>query len=206
MHSFGRKLGIIGALSLLALAVGCKGFFVNPTLSSIAIGTTATIQQSKTVQMTATGTYSDGSTKSPLSGVVWSSSDDNVASVSGSGLVTGVSPGSATITGAVGSVNGQATITVTVQNLSAINITPTSATITSGNTEQYAASGTTTGGQTVSITNSVTWAVQAGNVQGVSINSAGLLSSTSGQIGTVTVTATDPSTGIVSNAATLTIQ
>ena len=206
MHSVGRKLGCVAALSILAFAGGCKGFFVNPTLSSLAVGPTATIQQSRTVQMSATGTYSDGSTKSPVSGVVWSSSDQTVATVSSSGLATGVSPGSATITGAVGSVSGQATLTVTIANLSSITIAPTTANITSGNTQQYSATGTTTSGKTVNITNSVTWAVQAGSVQGVSINSSGLLTTTSGDTGTVTVTATDPTTGIVSNpAATLTI-
>jgi uncharacterized protein YjdB len=207
MHAFGRKLGLISALSIVAFGGACTGFFVNPTLSSIAVGPTATIQTTKTVQMSATGTYSDGSTKSPLSGVLWSSSDQTVATIDSNGLVTGVGAGTATITAAVGSVSGTGTVTVTLGNLTSISITPTSMTITSGQSQQYDAKGMTSSGQIVDITNSVTWAVQPGSTQGVSMDpTTGLLTSTSGDTGTVTVTATDPTTGIISNTATLTIQ
>ena len=48
-----------------ALAASCTGFFVNPTLSSIAVGpaspTIETGNTNNTVQMTVFGTNSDGS-------------------------------------------------------------------------------------------------------------------------------------------------
>ncbi|HEY2039420.1 MAG TPA: Ig-like domain-containing protein [Edaphobacter sp.] len=50
--------------------------------------------------------YSDGSTASAPAGITWSSSNTAVATVDSSGLVKGVAPGSATISAAVGSVNG----------------------------------------------------------------------------------------------------
>jgi len=36
-----RLMGAFAALALLALAVGCRGFFVKPTLTSITISPTA---------------------------------------------------------------------------------------------------------------------------------------------------------------------
>lgn len=202
------------AVCVLALgaAVACTGFFVNPTLSSIAVGPTVTIAAGKTVQMGATGTFSDGSTKSPLSGIIWNSSATAVATVNDAGLVTGIAPGTSTITAAVGSVSGTATITVTLGNITSITISDTttqsttSATITSGEGIQFKAEGMTSGGQTADITDSVTWAVQAGSTTGVSIvPNTGALTTTAGQDGTVTVTATDPASGTVSNTFTVTI-
>jgi hypothetical protein len=195
-----RKLQIFAiatTLMLLAAGVGCTGFFVNPTLTGITVGPTATIQQSKTVQMTATGTYNDGSTKTLTSGIFWSSDTQSVATVNSStGLVTGVSPGTSTITGASGTQTGTATITVTIANLTAITVTPANQTIVSGNTEQFKATGTANG-QPVVITDSVTWSFSPSSATGVSISSSGLLTTTSGNaVGTITVTATDPTTGV----------
>jgi trimeric autotransporter adhesin len=206
-----RKLQLLATLTipfLLAFSLSCTGFFVNPTLTGVQVGPTASIQQSKTVQESATGTYDDGTTKtlSSSSGVVWSIADSQgsgVATISPTGLVTGTSPGQATVTGAVGSLSGTSTITVTLSNLTSIQILPTTMTITSGQPQQYSA--TANGGTTV-ITDSVTWTLNAGSVTGVSIDqTTGLVTTTSGDDGTVTVQASDPTTGILSNVATLTI-
>jgi hypothetical protein len=200
-----RFFAIATALLLLLAGVGCTGFFVNPTLTGITVGPTATIQQSKTVQMTATGTYNDGSTQTLTKNIFWSSDTQSVATVNGTtGLVTGVSPGSATITGASGSESGTATITVTIANLTAITVTPTNQSITAGDTETFVATGTANG-QPVVITDSVTWSFSPSTAAGVSIDTAGDLTSTSGSaVGTITVTATDPTTGI-SGSTNLTI-
>src|SRR5579885_2443810 len=142
-----KKLKIamaIGTLLMFAVGVGCNGFFVDPTLTSLAVGPQASIQQGKTVQMTAVGTYNDG-TQNTVKSVQWSTSDSGIATVSAGGLVTGVAPGSATITGASGAVNGSTTITVTLSGLSKITISPSSASITEGSQQQYKAIGTAQG-------------------------------------------------------------
>ena len=69
--------------------VGCKGFFVNPTLTSLAIGPSSpTITKSQTQQMSATGTYDDGSTKDLTGRATWTSSDSSCATINANGLVT----------------------------------------------------------------------------------------------------------------------
>src|SRR6202451_807600 len=114
MLSSKKQLQLVAAfatLFLFACGIGCSGFFVDPVLTSIAVGPTATINQGGTVQESAVGTYNDGST-STLTNVQWSSDTQSVATVATTGLVTGVSPGEATITGASGTVSGTATVTV----------------------------------------------------------------------------------------------
>jgi uncharacterized protein YjdB len=186
-------------LLMVALAVGCRGFFVNPTLTGITVGPTATIQQGKTVQMSATGTFDDGTTKALSKGVVWSSATQSVATIdSTTGIVTGVSPGTSVITGALGSVSGTATITVTLANITAIKVTSTDSSIKYGQTEQFKATATANG-QQVDVTNSVTWTTNPSSITDVSIDSStGLLTTTSGGTTPVTffVVATDPASGI----------
>lgn len=70
--------------------------------------------------MTATATYSDGTTGaiSPT----WSSINTGVATVSASGLVTAVAAGTATITGSSGSHSGTVMITVTNPTASLVTL------------------------------------------------------------------------------------
>jgi hypothetical protein len=159
----GKKKFQIGAafatLLLFAAGVACNGFFVDPVLTSVTVGPTATINQGGTVQESAVGTYNDGSSKS-LTNVQWSSDTESVATVASTGLVTGVSPGSATITGASGTVSGTASITVALNNVTGVTINPTSNHAqANGGTASYTASATVSGGSPVDVTATATWSV-----------------------------------------------
>jgi hypothetical protein len=159
MLSGKKKLQILAAfatLLLFAVGIGCSGFFVNPTLTGVTVGPQATINQGNTVQMSAVGTYNDGSQSPITSGIFWSSDTPTVASVNTAGLVTGVSPGTASITAAAGTVNGSATVTVTITGLTAILITPANKFVTAPNSVQYTATGTVNGTQQ-NLTDIVTW-------------------------------------------------
>jgi trimeric autotransporter adhesin len=122
MSFFKRKLRLLAtlaSLSLLALAAGCRGFFVNPTLQSISVTpSTGTVAPAGTLQMTATGTFDDGSTSNVTSNSSWQSSDTTVASVgTNSGLVKAAAtiaapPGVTTITATDGAFTNTATVTV----------------------------------------------------------------------------------------------
>jgi trimeric autotransporter adhesin len=190
---------IFPILLILALALGCDGFFVDPVLTGIAVGPGATIQTGSTVQMNAVGTYDDGSHKTLSSDVFWSTGASSVATISKSGLVNGVGPGQATITGASGTVVGSATITVTIGGLTSIKVTSQDglSNITYGSSEQFVATGTANG-QQIDITDSVTWSTNP-SPPSVSIDPrSGLLTTTSGPATAVLfeVIATDPTTGI----------
>jgi uncharacterized protein YjdB len=85
-----------------------------PTLSSIALGPSpASVVQGSTLQLTVTGTYSDDSTRSLTADATFSSSAEGIATVSTSGVITGVSVGSATITASVGGKTATLDVSVT---------------------------------------------------------------------------------------------
>jgi hypothetical protein len=140
--------------------VACSGFFVNPTLTSLAVGPTATLNQGATVQETAVGTYNDGSTNT-VNNVQWSSSESTVASISTSGLVTANAPGSATITGASGATTGTATITVNLGNVTALKLSPTSGTVIAGggSTNIYAMATVQGSSSPVDVSATATWTI-----------------------------------------------
>ena len=70
-----------------------------------------------TQQLTAIGTYSNGSTADVTSQVTWASSNDTVAYISSSGSATGVAPGTASITAAL---SGDTSRTVTLNVTKAV--------------------------------------------------------------------------------------
>jgi uncharacterized protein YjdB len=111
-----------------------------PVTGVSVVPTTASIDVDDTVQLTATVAPSDATNKN----VSWSSSDTAVATVSSSGLVTGVAEGTATITVTTedGSFTAQCTITVTDATIS-ININSGGPATDSFTADQYYSGGST---------------------------------------------------------------
>jgi trimeric autotransporter adhesin len=162
MSFMSRKLQLLlgfTALLMLSLAAGCTGFFVNPTLSTVTVGPNPlNLTQGNKQQMTATGTFDDGSTKTLTSGVVWSSSDTTVAPVNASGTVTGSTAGTATITGTSGTVSGNATVNVTLGNVTNLAINPTTNSMTQTGSATFHALATVQGqSSTVDVSDTASW-------------------------------------------------
>ena len=78
----------------------------------------------------------------------WASSDDSVATVDATGLVTAIASGSVAITATSGSVSGSAMVTV-AQEVSAVTVVPDTATVVEGDTLRIAATATDANGQVV---------------------------------------------------------
>lgn len=137
--SLSAKLGF-GALMVAAFGLSCSGFFVAPTLTSLTINPTApAVQLGQTASLSAYAVNSNGQGSYLNSGVSWSSSDETVATVSGSGgaTLTGVALGTATITASSQSVTNTATATVYI-TISSMTIQP--------NAQSISAPGATTPG------------------------------------------------------------
>ncbi|KTD53715.1 protein with a bacterial immunoglobulin-like domain protein [Legionella santicrucis] len=159
-----------------------------PTLTSISVTPSASsIANGTFQQFTATGIYSNGTTRNITNLVTWSSSNTNVASVSNTdkGLVTGNSPGQTTISATRGAITGNATLTVTNATLQSITVTPTNESIPRGTTQQYTATGIFTNGAHQDLTPFVTWA---------SSSNAATISNTLGSKGLATATNTGSTT------------
>ena len=198
MSSTKRKMRLtcaFAALAALALAVSCRGFFVNPTLTSLAIGPqTVPLAPGASYQMTATGTFSDGSTENVTSKSLWTSTDSSIASVgTTTGYVTAssaaVTVGSTTIGASDGAITATTTATVTVcptvSNL-VISVSPNDSG-TPGTVLTFDAKATVGSSSGVDVTTNVTWNITDTSVVTIS-NGQGTLGATSGTSTTVTAT------------------
>ena len=162
-----RKIQLLlafAALLSLALSLGCRGFFVNPTLSSIAVGPqTPTIPEGTSKQMTATGTYSDGSTKDLTGRADWNSSAPACAPISAAGVITAPQVVSnictTEITASFGTITSPSTTaTVTPGTPTSITLTASPTTPAPASTVTFTAKAIFPGSSTPQgITTSVTW-------------------------------------------------
>ena len=177
------------------------------TLLSIEVSpASASVANGQTRQFTATGLYTDNTTQDLTTQVTWASSDDAVATISNAagsnGLATTAGLGSATVSATSGSVTGDAALTVTAATLVSIEVSPATASVANGLTQQFTATGVFSDNSTQDLTTQVTWASSNGAVATVS-NAAGSngLATTAG-IGSATVSATS---GDVTGDAMLTV-
>jgi len=181
---------------------------VSPASASVAVGATATLQATVKDQ---NGNSMTGQT------VTWSTNNAAAATVSSTGVVTGVTAGSATITATSSGVAGTSAITVTAGPpptpvVTTVTVAPTSASVVAGSTTTLQATvkdqnGNVMTGQTVTwTTNNAAAATvnSSGVVTGVAAGSATITATSSGKAGTssITVTAVPPVVTTVTVAPT----
>jgi len=165
-----RKLQLLAALAVLLLSatgLGCRGFFVNPTLTTITVDPpTPTVQVGKQLQMVATGTYDDGSSGSPKN-LFWSSTPTSVATIDNSGNLLAVAVGSATVTASSANITGTTTVTVALPNVTSIKLTPSNTSVSQNTPQNYTAAATVSGQlNPVDITATATWTITVGATPG----------------------------------------
>lgn len=202
-----RLVGAFAALATLALAVSCKGFFVKPTLTALAVGpvspTIFTGSVGNTVQMFAVGTFNDGSSSSTP--VTWSisgtgSSGQPIATITPSGLVTAQDVGTGTVTASsnvLPSITGTQPIAVSIACTTAPIISPTSGTLTAN--VPFISFTASCGGQP--ITSVATW---FSSNTAIATVSAGVVTAVGGQGNNGTFFITASSNGLTSAKVSIT--
>src|SRR6266481_5024453 len=178
-----------GPVTITATSEGQSGTAaVNVTLAPVASVTvapsTANIAITGTVQLTATPKDANGN---PLTGraISWSSSDNTIGTVNGSGLVTGVAAGSVTITATSEGKSGTASVTVAGAPVASVTVTPASASVQAGQTQQLTATLKDANGNILT-GRTVTWS--SNNTSVATVSSSGLV--TAKVAGSATITAT----------------
>src|SRR5512140_487937 len=166
--------GISGHASVVVSAGAVENVSVSPSSMNLASGGTQ--------QLSAKLTDASGNVLSE--NVAWSSSNTSIATVSANGLVTAAHSGSATITAAAGGATGSSTLTVAAGSVSSVSVSPGSASLVAGETQQLSAKLTDGSGNVVS-GQSVTWS--SSNSAVVSVSSSGLAKAA--KVGSATVTA-----------------
>src|SRR5439155_23938787 len=129
-----------GSATIMATSEGKSGT-ARITVTPVPVATvtvapaTASVATGQMVQLSATPKDASGN---PLTGrvITWTSSDNTIASVNGSGLVTGVAAGGpVTITATTEGKSGTASITVTAP-VATVTVSPASASVQAGQTQQ----------------------------------------------------------------------
>jgi trimeric autotransporter adhesin len=155
---------ITGSTALTVTAATLTSIAIAPASPSIAAG--------KTEQFTATGTYSNGTTKNLTTTSIWTSSATSVAAIGSGGLATGATAGTTTITATSGTISGSTALTVTGATLSSISLTPAAPSIALGITQQFTATGKYSDGSSQDLTGTATWTSSANTV--ATVTAAGL--------------------------------
>ncbi|MBU0744923.1 MAG: Ig-like domain-containing protein, partial [Gammaproteobacteria bacterium] len=146
--------------TLGAVASGEQTLTVTPPeLVSIAVTpSSASIAKGLAQQFSATGTYTDASTKNLTNKVTWISGSPGIATINNAGLSAALAEGTTSITATLGTViSAPQTLTITPAELISIAVTPTNPSIAKGLSQQFNAEGTYTDTSTKIITDKVTW-------------------------------------------------
>jgi trimeric autotransporter adhesin len=184
--------GISGSTMVSATAAVLVSIAITPAAPSLARG--------RTLQLTATGTFSDATTQNLTSQVTWESDTPAAATIDAAGLVTSVDPGTTTITATLDAISGTLLLTTTDAEVVSIAVTPITASVAAGRTQQFTATGTFTDTTTQDITDQVTWTSSDETVAQVSNADGSRGLATTLKKGTAAVTAT---LGVISGSAIL---
>lgn len=117
----------LGILALVVALVGCGGGSSGPTIASITISpSSASIAVGATQTFTATALDASGHTVSGVT-FTWASSNTAAATINSSGVASGVSGGSTTITASASGITSSSAALSVVQPVSIASIDKTSA-------------------------------------------------------------------------------
>ena len=199
-------------LALVVPIIGCS----NSQVGSIQITPASqSLVAGQTAQFTATGIIGHGNhpatNEDVTNQVTWASNASPIATINSSGVATGVSAGTATITASMpGGLSATATISVTGTTVSSGNdvvslsvIPGTQSVSTPKQTSQFIAIGTTAAGTSVDLTGQVTWTSSSTTV--ATITSGGLATGVGQGSTTITAIATNPDKTVATGTATFTV-
>lgn len=193
-----------GSATITATSEGVIGStavsVANPVVAGVVIAPrSATVQRGGTLSLSVTITDESGAavTDRPPT---WTSSNTAVAIVSASGLVTAVSPGTASIAAALDGKADTATITVVAVPVGSVTVLPATVPLTTGQSTTLTATvkdanGTVVTDRPVAWTTSnaaVATVTQAGVVKATGAGTATISATSEGSSGSATVTVTPP--------------
>ena len=179
-----------GTATAIVTNVPVASVTVSPATGALTVGATS--------QLTATPTDANGTALTGRA-VTWATSNAAVATVSASGLVTGVAAGSATTTATSEGQSGTSAITVTNVPVASVTVSPATASLTVGATTQLTATPKDANGTALS-GRVVTWATSnaaiatvsaSGLVRGAAAGSATITATSEGKSGTAAMTVTN---------------
>ncbi len=174
---------VSGSTTLTVTNAALVSIGITPVYPSIPLG--------RTLQLTATGVFTDNTVQDLTDQVAWSSLNPAVAAIDAkTGLATSAVQGSTTITATLSGKTGSTVLTVTSAVLDSIDVTPAIPSIALGTSQQFVATGTYSDNSTEDLTSAVSWGSSNEGIATVSnaTGSYGLATSVSAGLTTITAT------------------
>jgi uncharacterized protein YjdB len=192
--------GKSGTATVTVTAAPVASVTVTPPTASVVTGQTTTLQAQT---LDANGAVLTGRA------VTWSSSNNGVATVSQTGVVTGVAPGNATITATSEGKSATAAITVTAVPVASVTVAPGSLPLQTGQTGTLTATVRDAANNVLtdraiawtSSNNDVATVAPNGTVTAVAVGTATITATSEGKTGTATVTVTAPPPAAVASVS-----
>jgi len=138
---------------------------VTPGLPSLAQGTT--------LSLIATGIDSDNSIRPLTNDVTWQSSDDSIASISSSGIVSALAAGQVTLQASLDGIVGSIILTVSAASLTQIVLGPDTPNLPLGTQFNLSATGLYSDGSSQNLSNQVGWS--SADIGILTIDASGLV-------------------------------
>jgi uncharacterized protein YjdB len=181
--------GKSGTATVTVVPIPVARVTVSPAQPNVTVG--------QTIQLDAAAEAANGQALTGRT-ATWTSGAPGVASVSSTGVVTGLAPGTAVIFANIDGVIGSSSVTVREVPVASVVVTPTTSTIVVGASTQLSvsvrdASGAELPGRFVGWTSSdetVAIVSSAGRVTALKVGTATITASSDGKSGTATVTVT----------------
>ncbi|GIU41735.1 hypothetical protein TUM4438_06690 [Shewanella sairae] len=160
-------LGMQAVAELIVTDAVITKLQVSPADSAIAVGYNQ--------QLIATAYYSDGHNSDVSRLANWNSVSPSIVQVNASGLAEGVTEGSSTVEASYQGMLASANVNVTSAILESLNITPVTATVAVGNTQQYRLFGIFSDGSNKELTYVASW--QSASLAVATVDKSGLAQS-----------------------------
>jgi len=201
----GLRAGSVAITAAFGGKSGSGTLTVGPaTVAALSLTpATSTLQVGASRQLATVATYTDGRVVDVTSAASYVSATPAAVAISNGGMITGVAAGTAALNASFGGKTATAQATTTVALLSSIAVSPATATVAVGGTQQFIAVATYSDNSTAIITNSAVWTsssianatvLNTGVATGVSPGASTITATAGGKSGSavLTVTATAP--------------
>jgi hypothetical protein len=180
--------------TVLTVVPQLTGITISPASAQIAKGTTQ--------QFKAAGTYNDGTSPDITALVTWNSTQPAIASISASpgtqGLALASSQGSTSISASLGTFSSpNSSLVVSSAHLASLAVTPANPTVPLATSQQMVATGTFDDGTTQNLSGDVAWTTVNNHSRVAKVSATGMVTGLG--LGSETITATAPSSGISSS-------
>jgi hypothetical protein len=184
----GASIGTAIVTAAFASKSGTATITVGPAaLVSLALTPAVTaFQIGATRQLAVAATYSDGTIVDVTGRSTYASGNAAFVSVSSSGLITGIATGASTLSASFAGQTATAQATTTAVTISSIAVSPATATVATGATQQFIAVATYSDNSTAVITSSAAWS--STNITVATVSNTGAATGISA--GTALMTAT----------------